>query len=152
MDREPKIANVEDVKEDIWDEGRFRSRTKDLGKAAGSERVGLRLEVIAPGRQSAPEHAHYAEEEAFLVLRGRGALLHDGRKFPVREGDIVAYPSGTGTPHAFVADGEGELEILSIGERDPNDVVSYPRSGKVMVKALKKIGRLEEADYFDGET
>ncbi len=114
---EPKVANAEDVEEDVWDEGRFGSRAKDLGRVARSEKVGLRVEIISPGRQSAPEHAHYAEEEIFLVLGGRGSLLHDGGEFPVRRGDVVV----------------------------------YPRSGKTLVKSLKKIGRLHETGYFDGE-
>ncbi|MDQ3508078.1 MAG: cupin domain-containing protein [Actinomycetota bacterium] len=151
MEKRPKIANIEDATEDVWSEGRFASRTKDLGRAAGSERLGLRKEVISPGRQSAPEHAHYAEEEMFIVLGGRGSLLHGGERVPVREGDVVSYPSGVGVSHAFVADEDEELEILSIGERNPNDVVTYPRSGKVLIKPLGKVGRLREADYFGGE-
>ena len=28
-----------------------------------------------PGKQSCPRHAHMAEEEIFVVVRGRGTLL-----------------------------------------------------------------------------
>jgi uncharacterized cupin superfamily protein len=57
------------------EEGRFGRREQDLGRAAGSVRVGLRREVILPVKQSFPWHAHMAEEEIFVVVRGRGTLL-----------------------------------------------------------------------------
>ena len=42
---------------------------------AGSATVGLRREVIPAGKQSFPRHAHMAEEEIFVVVRGRRTLL-----------------------------------------------------------------------------
>jgi uncharacterized cupin superfamily protein len=30
---------------------------------------------MLPGKQSFPRHAHMAEEEIFVVMRGRGTLL-----------------------------------------------------------------------------
>lgn len=61
--------------------------------------------------------------------------------------------------HAFVADAGEELEFLSIGERNDNEVVLYPNSGKMLVAGLvdgdgrrsSVVGRLQEADYYDGE-
>jgi len=44
-----------------------------------------------------------------------------------------SFPAGTGVAHAFVADSGEELESLSIGERNDNDVVVYPDSGKLLV-------------------
>jgi hypothetical protein len=42
---------------------------------AGSATVGLRREVIPAGKQSFPRHAHMAEEEIFVAVRGCGTLL-----------------------------------------------------------------------------
>jgi uncharacterized cupin superfamily protein len=85
-------------------------------------------------------------------------VLQDGERLPVRAGDVVSYPAGTGIGHAFLADAGEELEYLSIGERNSLDVVSYPNSGKILVRALRDrsgrpglLGRLQEADYWDGE-
>jgi uncharacterized cupin superfamily protein len=63
------------VPEETWEEGRFGRREQDFGRAAGSVRVGLRREVILPARQSFPRHAHMAEEEIFVVVRGHATLL-----------------------------------------------------------------------------
>ena len=77
-----------------------------------------------------------AEEEIFVVLRGRGTLLRGKERVAVEAGDVAAFPAGTGVAHAFVADLGEELEFLSIGERDDNDVVLYPDSGKLLVARL----------------
>jgi uncharacterized cupin superfamily protein/RimJ/RimL family protein N-acetyltransferase len=153
------VVNMHEVPEEEWQEGRFGGREQDLGRAAGSVRVGLRREVITPGKQSSPRHAHMTEEEIFIVLRGRGTLLRGEEHVAVGPGDVVAFPAGTGVVHAFVADPEEELEFLSVGERKGNEVVVYPDSGKLLVAGIvdeegrrySTVGRLHEADYFDGE-
>ena len=122
--------------EETWEEGRFGGRDQDLGGAAGSVAVGLRRTVLPPGKQSFPRHAHMAEEEIFFVVRGRGTLLRGEESVAVEAGDVAAFPAGTGVAHAFVAHPGEELEYLSIGERDDNDVVLYPDSGKLLVVGL----------------
>ncbi len=77
----------------------------------------------------------------------------------VEAGDVAAFPAGTGVAHPFVADSGEELEFLSIGERNDNDVVLCPDSGKLLVASVAdengesrdRVGRLQVADYFDGE-
>lgn len=153
------VVNMREVPQETWEEGRFAGREQDLGSAAESVRVGLRREVIPPGKQSSPRHAHMAEEEIFVVLRGRGTLLRGAERVAVEPGDVAAFPAGTGVAHAFVADLDEELEFLSIGERNDNDVIVYPDSGKLLVACVAGedgerrdvVGRLQEADYFDGE-
>ena len=159
MSKREGIVSMREVREEGWQEGKFEGRQQDLGRAAGSVAVGLRREVIAPGKQSSPRHAHMTEEEIFVVLRGRGTLLRGGVRVPVAAGDVAAFPTATGVAHAFVADEGEELEFLSIGEREDNEVVLYPDSGKLLVGGVvgedgerrSPVGRLKEADYFDGE-
>jgi uncharacterized cupin superfamily protein len=40
---------------------------------------------------------------------------------------------------------------LAIGPRDPHEVCGYPDSGKVMVRGVGTVGRLEATAYMDGE-
>ena len=72
MSQRDGVVNMREVPEETWQEGRFSRREQDLGR---SVRVGLRREVIPAGKQSFPRHAHMAEEEIFVVVRGRGTLL-----------------------------------------------------------------------------
>jgi len=43
------------------------------------------------------------------------------------------------------------LTVLAFGTRDPRDMTYYPRSGKVSLRGLGVIGRLDVLDYWDGE-
>jgi uncharacterized cupin superfamily protein len=159
MSERSGIVSMHEVPQEEWQDGRFGGRQQDLGRAAGSVRVGLRREVISPGKQSGPRHAHMTEEEIFVVLGGRGTLLRGEERVAVGPGDVVAFPAATGVAHAFLADPEEELEFLSIGERKDNEVVVYPDSGKLLVAGIvdgdgrrhSTVGRLHEADYYDGE-
>jgi uncharacterized cupin superfamily protein len=72
MNQREGVVNMREVPEETWEEGRFGRREQDLGRAAGSVRVGLRREVMLPGKQSFPRHAHMAEEEIFVVVRAAG--------------------------------------------------------------------------------
>jgi uncharacterized cupin superfamily protein len=130
-------------------------RVRDLAKAAGSQRTGLRLADVLPGKLNAPPHCHSAEEEIFVVLDGEGSLLlwkEDGvAEHAVTRGSIVARPAGTGVAHAFRG-GDGGLTLLMYGTREPNDICYYPRSGKVYFVGLGVIARLgEPLQYWDGE-
>jgi len=159
MSRSEGVVSTHEVPEEEWEEGRFGGRQQDLGRAAGSVALGLRRTVIAPGKQSSPRHAHMAEEEIFVVLRGQGTLLRGKERVAVEAGDVAVFPAGTGVAHAFVADSREELEFLSIGERKDNGAITYPDSGKLLVGYVAdehgeredRLGRLQEADYFDGE-
>jgi hypothetical protein len=42
MSQREGVINMRDVPEETWEEGRFGRREQDLGRAAGSARVGLR--------------------------------------------------------------------------------------------------------------
>jgi uncharacterized cupin superfamily protein len=66
------IVSMHEVPQEEWQEGRFGGRDQDLGRAAGSVRVGLRREVISPGKQSGPRHAHMSEEEMYRGAPGPG--------------------------------------------------------------------------------
>jgi uncharacterized cupin superfamily protein len=131
---------------------------RDLGRAADSLKTGLRLFDVRPGKLVNPPHCHSAEEEIFVVLDGEGTLelwphlRHGGEheEHPLTRGNVIARPAGTGLAHTFRA-GQHGLSLLAYGTRDPRDVTYYPRSGKVNVRGLGLIGRLDVLDYWDGE-
>jgi len=157
-DRPSRIVHVDAVEPSGGDRATVRSTWRDLGRAAGSLRTGLRRAVVAPGGYMAPPHSHSAEEEIFVVLDGAGTLelwpspRHGGEleRFAIRAGSTVARPAGTTRPHGIVAGADG-LTVLAYGTRDPNDIAFYPRSGKVSLRGVGVIGRLEQLDYWDGE-
>ncbi len=124
---------------------------RDLGRAAGSARTGLRHVTVPAGKLGAPPHCHSAEEEIFVVLGGDGARLLGAEEHPVRAGSVVARPAASRVAHGLRA-GDGGLVYLAYGTREPNDIAYYPRSGKVYLRGVGVIARLEQLDYWDGES
>ena len=153
--RPPTIVNVDDLEPVERDGATVGRRIRDLGRAAGSARTGLRYAEVLPGKLNAAPHCHSAEEEIFVVPAGEGHLLlweEEGvAEHPVRAGSVVTRLPGTAVAHAFRA-GDGGMTLLMYGTRDPSDVCFYPRSGKVFFTGLGLIARLgEPLDYWDGE-
>jgi uncharacterized cupin superfamily protein len=152
--RPKNIVNLEDVEPVARDGETVGRRIRDLGRAAGSRRTGLRHSEIRPGKLGSPPHCHSAEEEIFVVLDGDGALLlwegDEVVEHPVRAGSVVVRPPGTGVSHAFRG-GTGGLTLLLYGTRSTSDVCYYPRSRKVLLRGVGLVGRLERLDYWEGE-
>ena len=99
---------------------------------------------------SNPPHCHGAEEELFVVLDGTGTVVLGDEEHAVRAGSVVARPAATRVAHAFRA-GDESLRLLAYGTREPNDIVFYPRSGKISFRGVGVIGRIEPLSYWDGE-
>jgi uncharacterized cupin superfamily protein len=156
--RPARIVNVADVEPEARVGATVDRDVRDLAQPAESLKTGLRLFEIRPGKLINPPHCHTAEEEIFVVLEGDGTLelwphLRRGGEHeahPVRRGSIVARPAGTGRAHTFRA-GAGGLTVLAYGTREPTDVTYYPRSGKVNLRGIGLICRLDVLDYWDGE-
>ncbi|MEN3281836.1 MAG: hypothetical protein V7607_2976 [Solirubrobacteraceae bacterium] len=148
--RPPTIVNVDDVAPREARRGDVAAERRKLGEALGSRRSGIQRMVVEPGALSYPPHCHSSEEELFVVLDGSGSLLLGDDEHPLRAGSVVARPPGTGVAHAFRA-GDEPLTLLAYSSRDPNDICFYPRSGKVSLRGIKAIFRVQRVDYWDGE-
>ena len=96
-----------------------------LGRAAGSDRIGLRRIRISPGKQSTPVHAHFGEEEVFYVLRGSGWSWQEEGVYAIGEGDVILHPEG-GPAHTVVAGDEG-IDVLAFGDNVRHEAVRFPR-------------------------
>jgi len=164
-ERPPCIVNMDEV--DVLERvgATVARRCRDLGRAAGSERTGLRVYDVLPGMLMNPPHSHSAEEEIFVVLEGSGTVdvwphprsAGEPERWPgeheqhsVRAGHSIASPAGRGRPLSIRAGAEG-MRALAYGTREANDITYYPRSGKVMLRGVGVIGRLQQFDYWDGE-
>jgi uncharacterized cupin superfamily protein len=149
--RPPTIVALGDVPaEDFTGGGDVVVVRRDLGDALGSRSIGLGHLVVEPGALSCPPHCHAAEEEVFVVLDGDGTLLLGDDEHTVRPGSVVARPAGTGVAHAFRA-ADAPLTLLAFGTREPNDIVFFPRSGKVALRGIKARFLVNRVEYWDGE-
>jgi uncharacterized cupin superfamily protein len=148
--RPPTIVNLVDVEPETVERSRVARTRRNLGRAAGSVQTGLQHVEVAPGKLSAPQHCHSAEEEIFVFLEGEGALLLGDQETAVRPGHVVSRPPGTSVAHAFRG-GQAGLTYLAYGTRESNDICWYPHSNKISWRGVGVIGRVESLDYWDAE-
>jgi uncharacterized cupin superfamily protein len=145
---------VENVPWEEWAEGeRFGSRFRALTDLGGGSHVGVAIEELPPGKQSCPAHYHMLEEEHLLVLAGSATLRLGERAYEIAAGDYVCFPAGQKAGHCLINHGTEPCRFLIIGERNPNDVIVYPDSGKVKVRLMGENYRTSATmEYWEGET
>ena len=132
----PFITHIDDVPEN---EGRYPAPFdaealtfgRDLGRAAGVERLGTYIERLPAGRRTSRLHAHAREEETVFVLAGTPVLRWRAPGGPLeesalRKGSFGAFRAGTGIAHSIYNPGPEEAQLLVVGERQPGDRVVYP--------------------------
>lgn len=144
------IVGLEDVEPDVVDRPRVSRRRRQLGRAAGAKQSSLHWVQVAPGRLAHPEQCHTLEEKLIVILSGSGVVVVGGEETAIGPGHVIGRPAGTGVAHSFRGGPDG-LTLLAYGSLDPGDVCYFPRSGKISLRGLGLIGRLQAADYWDGE-
>jgi uncharacterized cupin superfamily protein len=131
-----------------------------LAPGTAAVKLGIGIDVLAPGKRSCPYHAHHAQEEMFIVLEGEGSLRVAGEMLAIRSGDVIFIPAGPELPHQIVNTSEAPLKYLSISTNEFPELVEYPDSNKYLIGATvagKRFGfgamhRAEhDLDYWDGE-
>ena len=117
---------------------RFGLRWRHLTIAAVGEdyHVGVAIEELPPGKQSAPAHYHIFEEEHVYILEGALTVRLGPASFAMRAGDYVCFPAGQKAGHCLVNDGAAPCRYVIVGEHNPNEVAVYTDSNKVLVRAL----------------
>ncbi|NJR62802.1 MAG: cupin domain-containing protein [Cyanobacteria bacterium CRU_2_1] len=144
--------SVEDVPWEEWHQGeRFGSRTRQIGRYGGGSHMGVVMEELAPGKQSCPAHYHLLEEEHLLILEGQATLRMGEQTYEVSAGDYVCFPAGQAVAHTLMNNSTAPCRFLVIGEDNPHDVVVYPDSEKVLVRATQEIYRKAVLEYWEGE-
>lgn len=116
--------------------------------------VGVAIEEIPPGMRGSPMHYHMLEEEHIYMLEGVLTVQLGEQTFEMRPGDYVCFPAGQRAGHAIRNDSDELCRYVIIGEQNPNDVIVYTDSNKVLTRSL---GRRAIFDmnavrgYWDGE-
>jgi uncharacterized cupin superfamily protein len=139
----------------------FASRRVQLGRPAGSERLGASLYEIEPGNATFPYHYHFANEEMLIVLRGRPHLRTPQGWRQLDEGELVAFPVGERGAHQIANRTDRPVRVLVMSEMVGPDVVVYPDSGKVGARerapgsgpnGIRQTFRSsDQVDYWEGE-
>jgi uncharacterized cupin superfamily protein len=157
--RPPVFAATGEVAE------RFDARMGVIGPRIGARKLGYNVTAVPPGKSAFPAHNHHANEEMVFVLQGTGEVRIGASAYPVRVGDVIAFPAGgTETAHQIVNCGAEELRYLAVSTKLSPELVEYPNSGKFGVLAdlpasadgkpqrFMFVGRASQSlDYWEGE-
>lgn len=156
------FVNLADVAfDDVEENGHYTSKRAMFSAAIGARKLGYNLTELPPGKAQCPFHAHREEEEMFLVLEGEGELRFGTQRFPIRQHDVVACPTGGAeVAHQIINTGTVPLRYLAVSTLSQTEVCEYPDSNKVGVwssapggTTLRKMFRGDAVvDYYDGES
>ncbi|WP_448952256.1 cupin domain-containing protein [Labrys neptuniae] len=153
----PRPISSHDVAWTQWSEvPRFGVRYRHLTRAAIGEpyHVGVAVEELPPGKQSAPAHFHIFEEEHLFILEGEVVVRIGACRHVMKAGDYACFPAGQRAGHCLINEGDISVRYVIIGERNPNEVVVYTDSNKVLLRALGRDALFDlnaARNYWDGE-
>ncbi len=98
-----------------------------VGRLLGLTKLGIHHERLLPGRRTSYPHAESAEDEFIFVIEGHPDAWVDGHLHPLKPGDCIAFPSGTGIAHTFINNTPDEVHLLVVGETNvPGAAIKYP--------------------------
>lgn len=148
-----KPVNVDDLE---WHTYRESERIQLRYKAfepdnARDAHLGVCIQELPPGAATAPAHYHALEEEHVYVLTGELTVRLGSERYTMRAGSYIRFPAGTPREHCLENETDLPCQYLLVGERERNEVVVYPDSNKVQVRALREIYPRQPLDYWDGE-
>jgi uncharacterized cupin superfamily protein len=157
------------VFEPHWDEEQdrppFSWRRARLGRQAGADQLGASLFELAPGCSSFPLHVHHANEEMLVVISGHPTLRTLDGERQLDEGELVAFPAGSGGAHRIDNRSRQPARVLILSTMLAPEINEYPDSEKIWARtfppgaarpdhAVDVLVRAEDenVDYLDGES
>ena len=131
-----RIINVTDAKTSSSENGEYFAHSMtELAYDIGAKNLGANLTRVPPGKAAFPFHHHYANEEHFFVLSGKGMLRDGDGLHEVKAQDyIVHLPGGPENAHQLINTGDEDLVYLAISTQILPEVIGFPDSGKTAVR------------------
>ena len=68
-----------------------------LAEGTAAQALGMAIDIVAPGMRGCPYHLHHAQEEAFVILEGRGSLRVAGEMLETGPATSPSCPPGPTT-------------------------------------------------------
>ncbi len=130
-------ANIHDPEWDAsTDRGPYRWQRSLLGRRAGSDKLGASLFDVPPGGATFPFHAHHANEELLVVVRGTPTLRTlDGERV-LAEGEVVSFPAGRSGAHAIANRSAETVRIMLVSTMIAPDINEFPDSGTLWARSF----------------
>ena len=110
------ILNLDEVEfDDVEENGRYTSSRGQISTRIGARDLGYNLTVLPPGKVQCPFHCHHGEEEMFLIIEGEGELRFGDQRYPIRNHDVIACPTGgPEVAHQIINTGATTMRYLAL--------------------------------------
>jgi len=130
------IANIGNIPKEYMYDSEFDTKLKTIliGDAIGTEKFYVNIDFVKPGGESVKYHSHSKQEEFYLIISGKGILRIDGEEISIKKGDVISAPAGKDSGHQFINNSEEILQILDIGTREKDDIITYPDENIMYIK------------------
>lgn len=130
------ISNINNIPNEYMYDPDFQSKLKTIliGDAIGCEKIYVNIDYVKPGAESVKYHSHSTQEEFFLIISGKGILRINGEEISIKSGDVISKPASKDIAHQFINNSLEILQILDIGTREKEDIITYPDENVVYMK------------------
>jgi len=118
---------------------RMNGREKrQLGEFFGLQNFGVNLTRLAPNAVSSLCHSHAKQDEFVYVVTGHPTLHTDQGRIRLAPGMCAGFKAGTGNSHHLLNETSEEVLYLEVGDRTPNEQVTYPDDDLQFVRSEGK--------------
>lgn len=140
------ISNIDAIPKEYMYDPDFQSKLKTVlvGDAIGCEKIYVNIDYVKPGAESVKYHSHSRQEEFFLILSGQGILRIDGKEISIKTGDVISKPAGEDIAHQFINNSEELLQILDVGTREKDDIITYPDENLMLIKDKQLVFNIDD--------
>jgi uncharacterized cupin superfamily protein len=130
-ERPPTIRNLADLPLHEGREGKIAYAANDA-RDMGSERLVLGRDAMPPDTHNTELHFHSAREECWYVRAGSGIARIGEEAHELRPGSFWLRRPNGGVGHRVEVGPDG-MDLVTMGDLIPGDVVAYPERGVVRV-------------------
>ncbi len=99
-----------------------------LARAMGCKGVGVSLMRLKPGEGAGYVHRHKVQEEVFIILKGTGTILLDGKRHSMPEGAMVRV--GPTVYRAMGNTSRRDVVYMVLGAIPPKN---FPKGGRTLL-------------------
>jgi uncharacterized cupin superfamily protein len=71
-------------------------------------------------------------------------LRIDGKEILIKTGDVISKPAGKDIAHQFINNSLEILQILDVGTREEDDVITYPDENVIFIKNKKLVFNIND--------
>lgn len=108
---------------------------RQLGEFFGLRNFGVNLTRLSPNAFSSLRHSHAKQDEFVYVVSGHPTLHTDRGRTTLSPGMCAGFKAGTGDAHHLHNETDEDVLYLEIGDRTPDEHVTYPDDDLQFVRA-----------------